>query len=480
MRLIGSPSFPKLGLLLAASLAVALVACDSEDDPSDTPIVVPEANYAILPTPLPANARVVTDDFVEQQVTIMGEWDALHRTFDQWRTGLTDCHSSAAYEALRGFAVDFTVVTQTARGLPRNSHTLTLADALIDAAEQEEAAYRTLRDRWQPNNLSFFEAVEQSSAHSSNVQRQVVDDITELREQFEDAPTPDEAERLRQMFNVLRAEWKGFHDDYEALLRAAATLQDQEGSGVAGLGEGNAGLALEAVASQATGEELGQVLERLADLPREFELIADSVDRLPYLKVVEATIDSMNEAAQAEMESLQVLADSFEDMKVLTTAQVEVSIERSEDVLAEASAVIKGIDDEDPAENLSKLLDFENSYEKLVARWGDFHTQFNGWRKNEGGCDRTKVLGELDGFILEFTELGLKVRDLPQASHLLPIYNLLTDAAEREEGAIRALRNSWRPFIVDVFKAVDQERDNSSRLRREAGIALQATAERFP
>ena len=479
MRLIGSLSFPKLGLLLAPLLAVALVACDSEDDPFATPVVVPGASYAILPTPLPANARVVTDDFVEQQGTLAGEWDALHRTFDQWRTGLTDCHSSVAYEALRGFAVDFTVVTQTARGLPRNSHTLTLADSLIDAAEQEEAAYRTLRDRWQPNNLSFFEAAEQRAAHSYNVEKRVVDSITELREQFEDAPTPDEAEQLRQMFNDLRAEWKGFHDDFEALLRAVATLQDQGRSG-ADVGEWNAGLALETVASQAAEEELGQVLERFSELPREFELIADGVYRLPYLKVVEATIDSMDEAAQAEMEALQAWVDSFEDMNVLPTARVEVSIERSEDVLTEASIIIKEIDDEDPAENLAKLADFENSHEQLVAMWGDFHSQFNEWRKTEGGCDRTKVLGELDGFTLEFAELGLKVRDLPQASHLLPIYNLLTDAMEREEGAIRALRNSWRPFIVDVFKAVDQERDNSSRLRREAGIALQALAERFP
>ena len=480
MRLIGPLSFPKLGLLLAASLAVALVACNSEEDPFSTPVVVPEASYAIFPTTLPANARAVTDDFVEQQVTLTGEWDALHRAFDHWRTGLTDCHSSAAYEALRGFAVDFTVVTQTARGLPRSSHTLTSADALIDAAQQEEAAYRTLRDRWQPNNLSFFEAVEQRGAHSSNVQKRVVDNVTELREQFEDAPTPDEAEQLRQMFNDLRAEWKGFHDDYEALLRAAAVLQDQVRSSVASVGEGNTRLALGTVSSQAAGEELEQVLERFAELPREFELIADDVDRLPYLKVAEATIDSMSEAAQAEMESLQALADSFEDMNVLPTTRVEVSIERSEDVLAEASVIIKGIDDEDPAENLAKLAGFENSYEQLVAKWGDFHSQFNDWRKTEGGCDRTKVLGDLDRFTLEFAELGLKVRELPQASHLLPIYNLLTDAVEREEGAIRALRNSWRPFIIDVFKAADQERDYSSRLRREAGIALQALAERFP
>ena len=86
----------------------------------------------------------------------------------------------------------------------------------------------------------------------------------------------------------------------------------------------------------------------------------------------------------------------------------------------------------------------------------------------------------LDEFALDFASLGRKVRNLPQTSHLLSIHNLLTDAVAREEGSMRALRNSWRPFTVDVFKAVDVERTNSDRLRRDANIALQELNERFP
>ena len=75
-------------------------------------------------------------------------------------------------------------------------------------------------------------------------------------------------------------------------------------------------------------------------------------------------------------------------------------------------------------------------------------------------------------------ELGRKVRGLPQSSYLLPMYNLLVEAAAREEGAIRALRNSWRPFTVDAFKAVDQERLNANRLRRQADTGLQELRDR--
>jgi hypothetical protein len=66
-----------------------------------------------------------------------------------------------------------------------------------------------------------------------------------------------------------------------------------------------------------------------------------------------------------------------------------------------------------------------------------------------------------------------KVRDLPHSGYLLPIYTLFVDAVEGEKGAMRALRNSWQPFTVDAFKAVDRGRLNSNGLCRQADIAMQ-------
>ena len=83
------------------------------------------------------------------------------------------------------------------------------------------------------------------------------------------------------------------------------------------------------------------------------------------------------------------------------------------------------------------------------------------------------MLQSLGQFSTRIGELSRNVRDLPQSGYLLPMYNLLVEAAEREEGAIRTLRNSWQPFTVDAFIALDRERDTVNRLRREANIALQ-------
>ena len=88
------------------------------------------------------------------------------------------------------------------------------------------------------------------------------------------------------------------------------------------------------------------------------------------------------------------------------------------------------------------------------------------------------MLEDLSQFHIRIGELGRNVRDFPQSGYLLPMYNLLLEAVEREEGAVRTLRTSWQPFTVDAFIAVDRERDNANRLRREASIALEELTDR--
>ena len=516
MRLARTRWFLTLALPISL-LLVAMVACGGTNDFAPTPAWVPETDSVPAPTPLPVAAREATGKFLEQKNALDKEWDALQDGFDQWRSGLTDCHGSAVYESLRDFAVDFAGVTEMARGLPPTSTTSELADILIKAAEQEEQAYRTLRDRWQPNNLSFFETVEQRRTQSADAQKRVANRIADMRERLEDAPRPDEVREFSQAFNSLKKQWKEFHDDYLALMKAVAKLQEQvpglstqvaelngqaaqlqlataQAAAAAGGGavSANRGI-LEAnlagtrlkleearLELEAVEEELAELMERLSDIPREFEDIVDAVDRLPFLDVVETQIEDLGAAAEAELDALQGRASSLEEMMVLPAAQVEISIDRSEAQLKEATEAVKGIADEDPGEMLADLAEFDMAYTGLTSAWRDFQAGFSDWRKVEGGCDRTEALQALGQFALDFAGLGRKVRDLPQASHLLPMYNLLTDAAAREEGALRTLRNSWRPFTVDVFKAVDVERTNSDRLRRDANIALQELSERFP
>jgi hypothetical protein len=152
---------------------------------------------------------------------------------------------------------------------------------------------------------------------------------------------------------------------------------------------------------------------------------------------------------------------------------MDAAFNESEAALKKVSQTIKEIVDDDSAENLAEVENFNGHYKGLLREWAIFHERYNDWRKTEGGCDRVEVLQALDRFNQRIGELGRKVRDLHQSGFLLPMYTLLVEAAERDEGAMRALYNSWRPFTVDAFKAVDQERVNSDRLRRQANIGLQ-------
>ena len=369
-----------LTLLLVALLLGSVVACDDTDDYYPGPItVVPDTSYALPATPLPESARMATEKFLKQKQTLDDDWDQFHQEFDEWRVGLTACHGSTVYEALRGFAVGFNEVTEQARGLPRSSHTLELADALIQAAEEEEAAYRTLRDRWQPNNLSFFEVVEQRRAGSASAQKQVEDKIDESREELEEAPSEAEVLAFSEAFDSLKMEWEGLHDDYDGLLKQAERLDPDE------------------------------LMARLSRLASNYGDIVDAIFALPSLDATDSMTDPLRRAAAAERSTLRSLSASLtppapsapsdgeepppplEEMEGTlvglegTLEEMENGIAQSQSLLRETRKTIKELEDDDPAEDLAKLVDFENAYERLLAKWSDFQGTTTTGRKPKAG-----------------------------------------------------------------------------------------------
>jgi len=71
------------------------------------------------------------------------------------------------------------------------------------------------------------------------------------------------------------------------------------------------------------------------------------------------------------------------------------------------------------------------------------------------------------------------VRDLPRATFLRPLGELMVEAAEREEGALKELRTSWRPFDPQVFQTLDRQRNTSGKLRRQVALGIQELLESY-
>ena len=396
------------------------------------------------------------------------EWDQLHQDLDQWRAGLTSCHRSSVHEALQGFAAGFADVTAQAGDLPRTIITRELADILIAAAEEEGAAFRQLRDRWQPDDTALFELVEQRRSDAASAQRNVEDRIFELREQLEAAADPGERAALREFSDLLEAvtnDWNGFHDDYAELQAAAPHLD-----------------AFTLIA-QLDGliTQFDAIVETIAGLPAEGARNAwprrFEQRRRPSSRPCSHCIAGCRRASLL-LPRARFLRTLQASRRVRPWAAWMRYSRRVKPLLSESAGQPRCWLRTTRRRTLRRSRTSMTTTGSLLVAWDAFHQRYSDWRRTDGGCDRTEVLQSLDGFNLRMGDLGRDVRRLPQSSYLLPMYNLLVEAVDREEGAIRALRNSWRPFTVDAFKAVDQERVNANRLRRQADIGLQGLLDR--
>ena len=477
-------------LLAISFFALAACAPPAQPEPAAIPAEV-EAMVPAEPTPLPADVRMVVNDFAAELELIDGEWGQLRAEFDEWNAGLTACLPNSMRTALNDFAIGFNDITVQARDVTRTQTTGELADLLIAAAEEEEASYRQLRDRWQPNNVSLFEQVEEKRAEASQAQAEAQDRAIELQETFEDAPDAETIDEFTEAFDAVKSDWGALHDEYTELREEADSLEVEE------------------------------VLDGLDEIVKKSSEVIDALDELPPLDGTENVVDDLLSAAKAERKALRAAAkrptsssksgspsgssastatdsngtaeasnggngstggsSSTDASQTETTEVLELpdftdldeSVETSETAIKLASRVVRSIADVDVEKNLAELRRFNVEYGRLTSEWEDFHDEYNAWRRAEGGCDRAAVVGRLDEFSNRASSLSNDVQALPQSGVLLPMYSLLVDAAAEEENAMRTLRYTWQPFAIDSFKAVHEQRNLTDDRRRQAGIAIQ-------
>ena len=511
-----------LPFLLIFVLAVAACADDQDGDASTQGLPTPAPTEA--PRPLSGDERAAIGEFESQLETIDAQWEEFYTDLDSWRAGLAECHPSAAQEALAGLAAAYADVVESARDLPRTSSTKALADLAITATDAEETAFRHLRDRWRAGNLSLFETVEQRRAEAALAQNSVTDMSLELRTQFENGPTSADVaamEEFSETLTVIADDWDDFHDAYTAFAKRESKLEEEERAAgyeelVAQLGEIVSVINdLESTdvnsdhvdALQEAAEDEAAALQFLADFPPDLTkengengaASAPSTSRRAAAPARPAPAPQATapapaaEAAQpaagngdaapagtspVATAASQPAADAEETPATASTKkltpleEIAAAIASTQALLVEIDQSIDDVVNDKSADNLVDIEEFDAQFERFTREWSRFYQAYDDWRATDGGCDRVGVAEELTGFSQQADALARTVRDLPQSGFLVPVYALTVEAAELESGAVRTLSNSWAPFAVDAFKAVDEARVSSNRLRRQASIAL--------
>ena len=199
-------------------LLLGVSACASEPEPETrepVPLTSPESSRAGAGGAVPVSRDVVLE-FASDQAAINEDWDQFHVDFDNWRARLSACDRTAALEALRAFAGDFSAITQQARDLPGKGIARELPDNAIKAANGEEAALRMLRDKWQPGNPALLENAQTERGTAADLLRATAIEVDKLEEL--DKPEDQAiAEDFAQALKPVEAAWETFYDNYEQL-----------------------------------------------------------------------------------------------------------------------------------------------------------------------------------------------------------------------------------------------------------------------
>ena len=478
-----------LGWLLTGGVLLAAIACGSSSPAAtgsvstpiptlDIPATVSAKGPAVpvrIPTATPVSPEVqqIAQQFNTGYDAINQEWDQLHQDFDAWRQGLITCDPSAVQASLVRFSGSIAGTTETARSLSRHSSVRGLADQLILAAEQEEEALRLLRDTWKPDlgeeepepeaseqdESSVFEGVAVARSAASAIQKRVADQLSDLQQQTTPA-AKDKVDDFDAAVQSASFDWDRFHRNYDSFRTVQGGLTSEE-------------------AADRLGDlvnEFTDVVLAIRDLPstpstdRAALLLANAVeDEDLALRMLRGAIPNGEEGnGEAPATGEPTLFDFF-DVEV-----VDANAARRQAGLELASAL-----ESVSSDRRNAIEAFVTQYTALNEEWAAFHGDYDGWRSTEGGCNRTKAVQALGGFAIRASELSGDVRDLPRATFLRPLGELMVEAAEREEGALKELRTSWRPFDPQVFQTLDRQRNTSGKLKRQVALGIQELLESY-
>lgn len=477
-----------LGGLVAACSDPAPERTLAVPTPSPTavaPTAVPRGTAdvgALESTPIPVADRQTVLEFAGGYLTISSDWDMFHTGFDVWREGLAACDASSVAVALGRFAGDFVALTEAARGLPRDRILREIADRSVSATEREEVALRQLRDNWHPGDTAFFEGVDVARASASSLRKDVEDGLLGLQQRTSLA-SDTLVNKFSNAFSQINFSWDEFDRSYDSFRTGEPAL---------------------------TGTERLSGLNELVD---QFRAIVVAVRRLPTSIVTTHVASLLDRAVDHEDLALRMLSGSFGISggqaggaapdpaagtpvdEIQNGAQVgngeratlvqrdpalfDASLISSNALRREASRLLVGVADDASAGSRAAVADFTSQYADLNRAWDTFHQGYDLWRVSEGGCDRAEVVATLGGLFLEFGELADSVRFLPGAVFLQPMGELLVEAVEREERALRGLRSGWRPFDAAVYHSLDRERVEAQRLTRQVATGLRDLLARY-
>ncbi len=118
------------------------------------------------------------------------------------------------------------------------------------------------------------------------------------------------------------------------------------------------------------------------------------------------------------------------------------------------------------------LQQLERGVQSVNTTWNDFQSSYDAWRSRDYSSEREANYNQLAAFVTSFRGLLSQISSQPAPGQLQSIAELMTQAAEKEEAALRSLRDNVRPYDSRPYQAYEKEWAAIDRIRRQASASL--------
>lgn len=244
---------------------------------------------------------------------------------------------------------------------------------------------------------------------------------------------------------------------------------------------------------QRAAQSEGLVYKNLNDFLASFVAVKRDIYQLQAPRGAGDVVERLVQAAEREDAALKELRDNwkgdeapfqkYEKERQEVNKLRRQATSKLQELMAPSPARARTPDTEEPATppatarrtrtvDPQALQQLERSLQAVNRKWNDFHASYDGWRSRDYSSEREAGYSQLSAFASDFRGLLSKISSLPAPAPLRPVAELLVQAAEKEEGALRDLKDNWKPFDSRYYQAYEREWENIDRLRRQARASL--------
>lgn len=444
--------WPRLGTMVIVGLAIALALGSCQARPAPAPPLAPyqpSRPPALPPSspvqPIPAlpstpglaeTDKAVIIEFARAFTPLHEDWQKYRRAYEEWRQQVA-CAEPAMTASLNGFVSSFQGIKRTISQVPQASPVREAAQSLAEAADKEEAALIEMRANWKPGTEDVFKKYEADRLAADKLRRQAAQALSELSIASR-AENLQAIDQYRQARRAIERDWDALHLDYDSW-------------------------------SQSQEKSAAETLEKLA---ARSQGLLNRVYVLPAPRPLEKPADLLVAAAEKEEAAWRKLKAAWKPGDEASLAAYEKERLSVNKLRRESSVGVEAVAAIGLRQNQELLGQFSSLHDQVDRAWNDFRSQYNAWRNKGGDCDRESLRRQLSERLAGFQALARRTYALPQSAVVRPLAELVNQAAEREEIALRQLRDNWKPYDSSFYQAYEEEWVTIDRLRRQAAASL--------